>query len=120
MAILVPSCPLYLLHEYKYFEGAQLNLEGENALVSLLLDRLLAALPLLGCRRVPPPRAARISPPLGIGCATLRKRAPAKTVRNGPRAARRRVLGWLQASSAVSFRGPSGEVFGADRRHAAA
>jgi hypothetical protein len=34
-----------------YFEGAPLNLEGENALVSLLLDRLLATPPctVLGC-----------------------------------------------------------------------
>ena len=67
-----------------YFEGAQLNLEGENALVSLLLDRLLAAPPLLGC---PHRRSPRALTPLGIGCAALRKRAPAETVRNGPRAA---------------------------------
>jgi hypothetical protein len=39
---------------------------------------------------------------------------PAATAAGGFRP--HRLLGWPQASSAVSFRGPPGEVFGADRR----
>jgi hypothetical protein len=59
-----------------------------GALEPHTLGRLLAAPPLLGCRRR---RAPRASSPLGgaARCATLRKRAPAATVRNGRRATRR-------------------------------